>query len=250
MRTLSIILFSVSMLFVSCKEEDTLDMWSSAATDSFADITFLNNAFYATNYNTSMNAGSQIFLYKISADGKVLENKFDLGMNGQGYFAMTNDGKNLYLQSRTYNSILKCSPVGEQLYHNWLIRDSPWQSCGITYDSSTDSLCVLTRNLNTPSHYELLFVDKNNPDNWNVKATTELNRLSASTGVYAVKIFGSDLYFLAQDTTNTDMLVKTNTGLSTFEYTSLNTDSTTGFCFKGADPFFALTNREIKPLAF
>jgi hypothetical protein len=250
MRTLILALFGVSFLFVSCKDDIGIDTSSSAATDPFADITYLNSSFYTTNYNTSYNSGPQIFLYRVSGDGKVLENKFDLGMNGQGYFAITTDGTNLYLQSRTFNSVMKCSPVGEVLQHRWLIRNSPWQSCGISYDSTADSLCVLTRNLDNPKYYELLYVDKTNPGTWHVKASAIINELSAEIGVYAMKFQGTDLYLLGQDTTLTDVFVKTNLALNTFEFTRLNTDSTTGFCFKDGNPFFAFQNREIKQSQF
>jgi hypothetical protein len=247
MRALVFIILSISIIFVSCKEDDTVvDTTSSAPYDPFADITFLGNGFYTTNYNTSMKAGPQVFLYRVSADGKVAENRFDLSMNGQGYLAITSDSINLYLQSRNFNSVIKCSPVGEVFYNDLFIRPTQWQGCGIGYVSSVDSLCVLTRDMQNLNNYELLFVNKDNPNNWRVKASASILGLSLTTGAYAIEVRGNDLYILGQDTTDTDVLVKTNLSLDTLEYTSLNTDSTTGFCYKGNDIFFSHLNRKIE----
>jgi hypothetical protein len=244
------IILCLSIIFLSCKDDTVLDTSSSAQYDPFADVTFLNNGFYTTNYNTSMKAGPQIFLYRISDNGRVLENKFDLSMNGQGFLAITSDSVNLYLQSRDFNSVIKCSPVGEVFYNIWFIRPSRWQGCGIGYVHNLDSLCVLTRDLGNLNNYELLFVDKNNPNNWRIKASTSILGLNRSTGAYAIEVRGNDLYILGQDTTDTDVLVKTNFSLDTMEYTSLNTDSTTGFCFMGNDIYFSHLNRKIEQRSY
>jgi hypothetical protein len=250
MRVLNLMIFSLSIIFFSCKDDNPIDTSSSALYDPFADITFLNNGFYTTNYNTSMKAGPQVFLYRISSDGKVVENKFDLGMNGQGYLAITSDSTNLFLQSRDFNSVIKCSPVGEIFYNFWFIRPSPWLGCGIGYIQSLDSLCVLTRDLNNLNNYELLYVDKNNPNNWRVKSSATIQGLSKTTGAYAIEVRGSELYILGQDTTDMDVLVRTNLSLDTLEFMSLNTDSTTGFCFKGNDLYFSHLNRNIEKRSY
>lgn len=174
-------IFSLFIIFISCQSDKIVNTSCDTAYDPFSDITYLHNNFYSTNYDNSMNAGPQIFLYKISNDGKYLDDIFNLNMNGQGYLAITNDGNNLYLQSRDFNSIIKCTTVGEIFYNVWDITNSPMQGCGICYITNVDSLCVLTRDYHELNHYSLLFVDKNNPLVWKVKASAELNVFSKNT---------------------------------------------------------------------
>lgn len=167
-------------------------------------------------------------------------------MNGQGYFAITNDGQNLYLQSRNFNSVVKCSPVGENFYNRWFIGPPQWQGCGIGYVSAVDSLCVLTRDQDDLNHYELLYVDKNNPTNWQLKAEAEIYLLSKTMGAYAIDVKENNLYILGQDTTDTDVLIKTNLSLDSLAFNNLATDSTTGICFKGNELYLAYLNRDIR----
>jgi len=104
------------LILLSCEESRNINTRKNTFYDNISDITYLSEYFYTTNYDLSGNAGSQIDLLKflISNDSTViLEDRYDLGMNGQGYFAITNDGENLFLQSRSTGSVLKLSPVGE-----------------------------------------------------------------------------------------------------------------------------------------
>ncbi len=248
MRALKYFVLGASILLLSCDRDHFVDTSVNTVADPFADITFLNNAFYTTNNDSSMHAGPQIFLYRISGDGLYPENKFSLDMNGQGYFAITNDGQNLYLQSRTFASLIKCSPVGEVYYHQWFVGPAQWQSCGIGYVPAVDSLCSLVRDEHALSHYELLYIDKNNPNNWQVKASATIPELGGPMGAYALTVNGSGLYILGQDTTGANVVAQANLTLDSLRFNTLATDSATGFCFKGNAMYFAYLNREIRPL--
>lgn len=247
MRAFNFLVLGASILLSSCEKDDFLDTSVNTVADPFADITFLNNAFYTTNNDSSMHAGPQIFLYRISNDGLHPENSFSLGMNGQGYFAITNDGQNLYLQGRSFNSIIKCSPVGEIYYGRWFVGPQQWLSCGIDCIPAVDSLCVLVRDAKDLKHYEILYFDKNNPDNWQVKASAEIPGFGGTTGAYAVKVNGNQLFILGQDTTGANVLAQTNLALDSLRFNTLGTDSATGFCFKGNVLYFSYLNREIRP---
>tara|TARA_Y100000758_G_scaffold260100_1_gene197964 strand:+ start:395 stop:586 length:192 start_codon:yes stop_codon:yes gene_type:complete len=63
-------------------------------------------------------------------------------MNGQENFSITNDGKNLFLQSRSTSGVLKLSSVGEWGFFKIDSVASNWQSSGIAYDSDKDSLIL------------------------------------------------------------------------------------------------------------
>jgi hypothetical protein len=247
-RALKIIVLGASVLLLSCDRDKFVNTTVNTVADPFADITYLDDAFYTTNNDSSMHAGPQIFLYRISGDGLYPENKFNLDMNGQGYFAMTNDGQNLYLQSRTFGSVLKCSPVGEIYYNRWFVGPRQWQSCGIGYVPAVDSLCALVRDERALDHYELLYVDKTNPDNWQVKASATIPAFGGTTGAYALKVNGNGLYILGQDTTGMNMFAQTNLRLDSVQLIALNTDSITGFCFKDNSIYYSYLNREIRPL--
>lgn len=67
----------------------------------------MNNSFYTTNNDLSNNDGSQIDLFRFENQDQniFLVDNFDLGLNGQGYFAITNDNQNLYMQSKRLYTI-------------------------------------------------------------------------------------------------------------------------------------------------
>jgi hypothetical protein len=144
MKYLNFLLLIFLLTFYAC--EDDLEINTSKETyhDDIADITFINDYFYTTNYDLSGNAGSQIDLLKFSANGKNIDDAFDLGMNGQGYLAITNDGTDVYLQSIINSSIIKYSLIGERIYMQWNgLSDPQWQARGICYKKLDDSLLVL-----------------------------------------------------------------------------------------------------------
>ena len=140
--------------------------------DDIADITFLNNSFFTTNYDLSMDGGSQIDLFKFYAeevwvDGSLnvgniyLDDSYDLLMNGQGYLAITNDGNDIYLQSKETKIIYKVSPIGERDFMKIDSISLNWQPCGIAYNYNNDSLVTLYRNLNQLKEYRFRTISKN-----------------------------------------------------------------------------------------
>ena len=96
--TILMVIFS-SLAIFNCDDDKSVNTHKNTFYDDIADITFLNNAFYTTNYDLSGNSGSQIDLLKFSEDDSniFLADNYDLEMNGQGYFAITDDDTNLYL---------------------------------------------------------------------------------------------------------------------------------------------------------
>ena len=232
-------------VLISCDKNEVIDTSKNTANDPIADITWLGNSFYTTNYDQSHHAGPQIVLYRFSSDGQRIEDVFDLGLNGQGYLAITNDGTHLYLQSDIFNSIIKCSPAGEIYDQKWLIGDRDAKACGICYAHDQDSLCILLRNKKEEKPYKLLLVDKNNPANWHLKASASLNMLNEETGAYAIDLKNQELFILGQDTTDTDVLIRTTLALDVLDITGLGTDSTTGLCVKGDELYVGLPNKTI-----
>jgi hypothetical protein len=239
------LILGITVLFASCNGDRIIDTSCDTAHDPFSDITYLNSGFYSTNNDASMNAGPQIFLYKTSNDGRYLDDIFNLNMNGQGYLAITDDGHDLYLQSRDFNSIIKCSPVGEVYYHAWDITNSQMQGCGICYLPDADSLCVLARDYRRLNHYSLLFADKNNPHFWKIKASSDINLFSSDQGAYAIKMRDHDLFILGRDTTDTDVLIKSNLSLDVIDLKSPDADSIAGFCFRDSTLYFSRFNKTI-----
>ena len=250
MRKYFYCLLLCSILFFTCDKGKVLDTSSNTAIDPIADITFLGEYFYTTNFDNSMKAGPQICLYKISRNGTLFEDKYDLNMNGQGYFAITNDGSNLYLQSQNFNSILKCSTIGEIFYHKWFAGGLEGKACGIAYDSKSDSLLALYKRPKEDMQYALYMFNKNNPTQWHLKGSNKIQELNHEIGAYAIDIKDNSLFILGQDTTNTDVIIKTDFALNILEYTGLNTNSTTRFCFKEGEAFFGFLDKFIKKIDF
>ena len=153
-----VITLAGSLFILNCENVSEIDTDKNTYYDDIADITYLNGSFYTTNYDLSGNAGSQIDLFKFTVSifdstNIFIDDNFDLGMNGQGYISITNDGSDLYLQSRNISLIIKCSPVGENAYTVWDTITTNWQPCGITYLVEKDSLLTLYRNLDTLTQY-------------------------------------------------------------------------------------------------
>ena len=97
----------ITLFILSCEDSPVIDTNKNTYYDDIADITYLNGYFFSTNYDLSTNAGSQIDLltFEMNSDSVYyIADNFDLGMNGQSYLAITNDGTDLYLQSK--NSFL------------------------------------------------------------------------------------------------------------------------------------------------
>ncbi len=144
----------ILLLIVGCDNNSLNDTNKNTYYDAIADITYLNGSFFTTNYDLSNNAGSQIDLIKFKYENDssaYLDNSYDLNMNGQGYLAITNNGLDLFLQSKESHLIVKCSAIGEFAITTMDTIDANWQPCGLTFNN--DSLISLYRNLDTLTQY-------------------------------------------------------------------------------------------------
>ena len=110
------ILIIMAFFIISCQNGIDIDTTKYTAMDPIADITFLNDFFYTTNFDLSYNAGPQIDLYQFDFVANPV-NRFELSLNGQGYLAICNDGSNLFLQPRFTDLIFKLTPLGEIFWH-------------------------------------------------------------------------------------------------------------------------------------
>ncbi|SVE40359.1 uncharacterized protein METZ01_LOCUS493213, partial [marine metagenome] len=140
-----LLLISLIVLLTSCEKNLNIDTTKNTYHDDISDITSLNNSFYTTNYDLSGNAGSQIDLIVLGLNdnGSYLDDKFALELNGQGYFSITNDGTDLYLQSRTTQLIFKASAIGELSYAKYDSLGTHWLPSGNTYNVNNDSIISL-----------------------------------------------------------------------------------------------------------
>jgi hypothetical protein len=190
-KTLIIVLCLVSVL-CSCKRHSPVEAITTKDVfhDDIADITYIGEHFFTTNYDLSGNSGPQIDLLKFSSDGRYIENAFDLGMNGQGYFAMANDGHNLYLQSRNTCIILQLSLAGEKGYEkiDYMVNNQ-WQASGICYVDIKDSLVLLYRNMQYPAQYRARMVSKHEPSTASNDINFQLDSVcTTDDGIYAQSI--------------------------------------------------------------
>jgi len=185
--------------------------------DDISDITYLNSSFYTTNYDLSGNAGEQIDLivYDIVETETIMNNKFSLGLNGQGYLSITNDGNDLFLQSRSNYNIFKISNTGEIAYLSSDTLDTKWLPSGLTYNSSNDSLVFLYRNTEKNNQYRLREVSKLLSDQSKNDREFVLNGLDTTVyGALCIAYKEPNLYVLAFDGQE-DVLI-------TMDYSSLN----------------------------
>jgi len=233
---------------IGCKDSEEINTARDTYYDDISDITFINGHFYSTNYDLSGNAGSQIDLLKFSADGKNIDDSFDLGLNGQGYLAITSDGTNVYLQSRLTSSIIKCSPIGERVYMKW---DSPapseWQASGICYKKETDSLLVLYRNIKNPTQYRARAASKENPIMTGSDIYLNLDFVDTTdTGVYALDYKDSSFYMLGLNRSQKDILIITDHNFNVLSFEDIPDSTVVGLTFKDNDLYLSYRNRIIK----
>ncbi|MDP2365313.1 MAG: hypothetical protein Q8M94_16285 [Ignavibacteria bacterium] len=249
MKYLNYLLLTFVLGFISCNENSIeIDTTKDTYHDDIADITFINDHFYSTNYDLSGNAGSQIDLLKFSTDGKNIDDAFDLGMNGQGYLAITNDGTDVYLQSINTSSIIKYSLIGERIYMKWDgLSGSQWQESGLCYIKEADSLLMLYKNLKNPIQYRARTVSKQNPDISGSDIIFDLDSVDTTNyGVYAVEYFDSSFYMLGVNRSGKDILVISDYNFSSYSIEEIQDSTVVGLCFKGNDLYFSYRNRIIK----
>ncbi len=211
------------LIYYSCDESREINTNKNTYYDDISDITYLNESFFTTNYDMSGNAGSQIDLIKINHNDETttLEDKFDLGLNGQGFLTITNDGTDLFLQSRSTNLIFKSSVLGDlgySLYDDTLA--TYWLPSGLSYHAEKDSLIFLYRSMDLNDTYLLRLLSK---DIASYSTRTEefiLDNIDTTYhGVYAMAYANPNIYLLAVDDNQEDVLI-------TMDYGSLNVIST------------------------
>ena len=247
MKIEQIILVNCILLAVACQDDLTINTDKNTLNDEIADITFLGNSFYTTNNDNSMHAGPQIDLFRFSEDASFIEDAFDLEMNGQGYLAITDDGANLYLQSHWDTYILKISPIGQKYYMHWMgfedryvdengnnqwdeselltldynsngiwdYDNFDWLGCGISYIETEDLLFELYR---FKDNQQKLMGRKVDPETLQVGSITfaEWDILDSTNSIFAMEYVNisessiSAFYFLAQDTSGTVKLLKSD----------------------------------------
>ena len=247
--SLSLVLILSLLVFQNCDDAVTSNTETNLAYDDIADITYLNNSFYTTNNDLSFNAGSQIDLIRFEKQDQniFLVDNFDLGLNGQGYFAITNDSLNLYLQSKRMSTIYSVSTIGEKLYISSDSISLAWQPSGISYIDEKDSLLLLYKNLNSPKEYRARIVDKMHPFLNGLDKTFSFGFIDTTYhGIYAIDNYESSFFLLGVDSSNQDILIRTDYD---FQVTSIDTiaDSTVvGLCFEQNDLYFSYRDKRIE----
>ena len=241
---------TILLLIVGCDENSLNNTSKNTYYDDIADITYLNGSFFTTNYDLSNNADSQIDLikFKYENDSSVyIDNSYDLNMNGQRYLAITNNGLDLFLQSRETHIIIKCSAIGEFANTTIDTINTNWQPCGLTFNSENDSIITLYRNLDTLSQYRARTISQDLTFSTSRDIIFNLDFIDTTYhGVYAIEYKDLHFYMLGADTTHNDIIIITN---NTFQVTALDTipDTTVvGLCFKENDLFLSYRNRRIE----
>ena len=241
----------ICLMLLSCEESQDTDTRKNTFYDDISDITYLNGYFFTTNYDLSGNAGSQIDLLKFLVPNDsmvILEDSYDLGMNGQGYFAITNDEENLFLQSRSTSGVLKLSTVGEWGFFEFDSVAPNWQSSGIAYNSDKDSLILFYRNLDNRTQYRARTVAKDNILNSENDVTFTIESVDTIYhGIYATEYFDSEYLFLGVNQSGEDVLFRINNNYETTAQTIIGDSTVVGLCIKNSNLYFSYRNRRIKP---
>ena len=243
-------LIPLALLLFSCEEDIYIESDKNTYYDDIADITALNGSFFSTNYDLSGHAGSQIDLLRFKENSSAdyyIDGSYDLDMNGQGYFAITNDGVDLYLQSRNTNLIVKCSPIAQKAYTRMDDVENNWQPCGLAYDGERDSLLALYRNRQALDQYRLRTLSKNGDFTAGGDKYFSMDFIEqGANGVYAMEFYNGSLFMLGVDTSNTDALVILDQAFQV-EHIDLILDSTVvGLCFQQNELFFSYRDKRIE----
>ena len=176
-----------------------------------------------------------------------ITDNFDLDMNGQGYIAITNDGTNLYLQSKNSYLIIKCSPIGEKAYTKFDTIPTNWQPCGLAYQNVNDSLLALYRNLDTLNQYRIRTISKDLSIESSRDKIFQLDFIDTTYyGVYALTYNNLSFYMLGVDTTLTDILMILDNDLNITEIDTLSDSTIVGLCFKENDLYLSYRDKRIE----
>ena len=217
------------MFIISCEDSLFIDTEKNTYHDDISDISYINNSFFTTNFDLSDNAGDQIDLIKLGLNDQseaYMQDKFNLGLNGQGYLSMTNDGKDLFLQSRSTQLIFKVSTIGELSYTKYDSIGTHWLPSGIAFDTVRDSIIFLYRNQHKNDQYRLRLGSKEISNT----STRDIQFIisdidTTSHGVYSMAYAEPYLYMLAVKD-GEDVLVTFNYEELTIENTQSIEDST------------------------
>ena len=244
-----LLLLNISLvLFFACEETNRINTKKNIYYDDISDITYLNN-FFSTNHDLSGNASSQIDLLKFEMgldSVYYIDDNFDLNMNGQGYLAMTNDGSDLYLQSKNSYLITKLSTIGEKVFSKQDTITFSWQPSGLAYHSENDSLLVLYRNLNNLKEYRLRTISKNGYIESSKDEVFQLDFIDTTHhGAYSLEYKDLSYYMLAVDTTMNELLVILDNDLNITEIDTIPDSTVVGLCFKQNDLYLSYKDKRI-----
>jgi len=233
------------LLLAACEKESNINTYKDTYNDDIADITYLGESFYTTNYDLSGNSGSQIDLLKFTSEGSCLEDAFDLGMNGQGYLAITDDGRDIYMQSREFGWVIKCSPVGELVYIKSDSLTANWKAGGICYRDDLDSLVLFYRNSEAPREVRIRIVSKDDPVMATRDTIVKYDFLDESIGLYATDYYNTVYYLLGVDTTGKDILIQTDRDMSIISRVIIADSTVVGVCKTDKNLYLSYRNRRI-----
>ena len=239
------------LLFIvlCCEDESNIDTQKHTYHDDITDITYINNSFYTTNYDLSGNAGNQIDLIVLglNENGSFLDDSFPLELNGQGYFLITNDGSDLYLQSRTTQLIFKSSTIGALSYSKYDSIGTHWLPSGIAYHSSNDSIITLYKNQNFNKQYRLRLISKDVSEISHRDVLFEMSDIDTSnSGIFSLSHHNSSIYMLATKQ-NEDVLITMDYNNLTVQETEMIGDSTAvGIAILNNSIFFSYRDQRIE----
>ena len=233
---------------IGCQDDLTIDTNKDTYHDDIADICYVNDHFFTTNYDLSGNSGTQIDLIRFTSDGSNVDDSFDLGMNGQGYLAMTSDGSDIYMQSRSNGAIIKSSLIGERAYMKWDTVDvAKWFASGICYLPEKDSLLLLYRNLDNQTEYRARTVSKSAPHASGSDRSFNVDFIDTTYhGIWAISYKDSAYYMLGVDTLIQDKLIITDNQFSIVSVEDISDSTVVGLCFKDNDLYLSYRPRRIE----
>ncbi len=242
-------IFIVPLFLVSCEDEPYVSTDKSTFYDDMADITAMNGFFYSTNYDLSGHAGSQIDLLKfeINEADIFLTDNYDLDLNGQGYLAITNDGSNLYLQSRDTQLIMKYSVIGERGLLGYDDLSTSWLPAGLAYNIDIDSLLGLYRNSQDLTEFRMRTLSTDLFGEASRDARIQLGFIDrAYHGIYALEYHDYRFYLLGVDTTHQDLLLIMDYNFNIVTMDTLSDSTVVGLAFMGNDLYFSYRDRRIE----
>jgi len=248
MKYLDYLIPILTLLFMQCADDSVVNTQKDTIYDDIADICYVNDHFFTTNYDLSGHAGNQIDLIRFNTAGTHVDDAYDLEMNGQGFLAMTTDGTDIFMQSRNNGGIIKSSLIGERAYMRWDSLDaSKWMASGICFLPQKDSLLLLYRNLSWQKEYRARTVSKIRP---HIAGSDRLFSLdfidTTSHGIWAIAHKDARFYMLGLDTLYKDKLIIADDEFNFVAVEDIADSTVVGLCFRGDDLYFSYRPRRIE----